>query len=89
MDIYFGKFLKSDKFLLSGASYTMFFDTEQAVFDHENHLRELGSCDILEYVGRAEFNKRGILVPNEKTAKRVYDPDGEEDGNNEGNEEED
>ena len=79
MKIYYGKFLRSEKILVTGGSYIVFFNSEQAVYDYEKRLEELGSYDILEYVGIADFNKRGVLVENEKTAKRVYDPNGEED----------
>ena len=77
MEIYYGKFLGATKAILTGESYYMYFNSEEALFAYYKYMRERGKNDILEYVGKAYFNSRGRLVEDEEHAKRLYDPDDE------------
>lgn len=75
MEIYYGKFLEAKKIILTGRSYYMYFNSEEALYDYYRYMREeRGKNDILEYVGKAYFNSRGRLVEDDEHAIRIYDP---------------
>ena len=75
MEIYYGKFLEATKIILTGRSYYMYFNSEEALYNYYRYMREeRGKNDILEYVGKAYFNSRGRLVEDDEHAIRIYDP---------------
>lgn len=91
MAIYYGKFLEASNLVLEGRSYYEYFNSEEAIFKYKDLLRSLGISDILERIGKAEFNKNGRLIIDETTEKILYDPDKEfiKDINDEDDEDED
>ena len=76
MNIYYGKFLEATKAVLTGESYYMYFNSEEALYEYYRYMKEeRGKNDILEVVGKAYFNSRGRLVEDEKNSILLYDPD--------------
>ena len=77
MKIYYGRFLESDKLLITGRIYYEYFESEEAIHNYVNTLRELNKFDILEAIGEMKFNSKGRLVVKEGTEKLLYDPERE------------
>lgn len=88
MTIYYGKFLEADEILLNGKQYYEYFNSEEAIYKYKDFLKEMGIHDVLEKIGKAQFNNRGRLVLIEGSEKILYDPEGKYENNNEDEEEE-
>ena len=75
MTIFYGKFLEADEILLRGKFYYEYFNSEEAIYKYKDFLKSMGIHDVLERIGKAEFNKNGRLVFIEKSEKILYDPE--------------